>query len=153
MITKTLAISGSSVLLYLFCILEMVININFWNLCSFLFFLTCSKPRWRLGNKQLSQLWKWAEDNRVCFMYLILLQFLLFMFNKIKLYTFASSWLIERLGLSIFFHHKLWRMLGTMSTLKRLMCLWYTPTLNGHYVACVYDIHINLLFRTEIGQF
>ncbi|KAL1811684.1 hypothetical protein DCAR_0623813 [Daucus carota subsp. sativus] len=22
------------------------------------------KPRWRLGNKQLSQLWKWAEDNR-----------------------------------------------------------------------------------------
>lgn len=22
------------------------------------------KPRWRLGNKQLSQLWKWSEDNR-----------------------------------------------------------------------------------------
>lgn len=33
---------------------------------SLYIFSPCRKPRWRLGNKQLSQLWKWAEDNRVC---------------------------------------------------------------------------------------
>lgn len=25
----------------------------------------CSKARWRLGNKELSQLWKWADQNPV----------------------------------------------------------------------------------------
>lgn len=29
--------------------------------------LIFSKPRWRLGNKELSQLWKWADQNPVCY--------------------------------------------------------------------------------------
>jgi hypothetical protein len=29
-------------------------------------FIHFRKPRWRLGNKELSQLWKWAEQNPVC---------------------------------------------------------------------------------------
>lgn len=29
------------------------------------FYINFSRPRWRLGNKELSQLWKWADQNPV----------------------------------------------------------------------------------------
>lgn len=31
----------------------------------FLSNVAVSRPRWRLGNKELSQLWKWADQNPV----------------------------------------------------------------------------------------
>lgn len=34
------------------------------------------RPRWRLGNKELSQLWKWADQNPVCYFLLSLIIYL-----------------------------------------------------------------------------
>jgi len=37
----------------------MIVSLTLFYLAMF------SRPRWRLGNKELSQLWKWADQNPV----------------------------------------------------------------------------------------
>lgn len=62
-----------------------------------------SRPRWRLGNKELSQLWKWADQNPVRFTvsaFVIPSKFWLgseFSSNKLKIEGVTVDWFFQSL--------------------------------------------------------
>lgn len=78
-----------------------------WDSFSFLgllsFCKSFSRPRWRLGNKELSQLWKWADQNPVRFTvsaFVIPSKFWLgseFSSNKLKIEGVTVDWFFQSL--------------------------------------------------------
>lgn len=69
----------SSFLFFVFLLQNKVFNLlccsSYDETESFYSLHVYSKQRWRLGNKELAQLWKWADQNPVCQTQTYLFQF------------------------------------------------------------------------------
>lgn len=62
-----------------------------------------SRPRWRMGNKELSQLWKWSDQNPVHFSPFVLMSSFSFFFICwfFQFFYLPSQWISTKVAIAV----------------------------------------------------